>query len=327
MPETIIHRFKSPSTRLSYLSNIPASPGNAPITEFSLMIHGWGCGATHYIPLIEQLLWKSSEAQYEHLFLAIDLPGHGESPASALPKPENGGIADLIIALCEEVLQRLQNAGSINPNVQLKTVLYGHSMGTRTAFELCSFLASDKARSLNLSVSRVILLDGSWSGDSGPQAIDMNVLQQQAKQYKETIQERLGPYFGPRTTREFEAQTREMFQRLDYGYALRIGYWYGIFDATLPQVLDEINRHNRQLMTAGKAPIKFLNIQSQEVDSNGRHGLKKGDTTTYMTFLRRHLAPWLDDFVVEGRSHYPHVDDQEAVANLIAFLHEIESNS
>ncbi|RAL04422.1 alpha/beta hydrolase [Aspergillus ibericus CBS 121593] len=301
-----IHRTVSPSTHLSYLTNIPTPSRNAPIKRLSLMIHGWGCQATHYIPLITHLACHGLTPESGDLFIALDLPGHGQSPKSALPEPEKGGIAKLILQLCAEVLDSF----GLQHN-QTETVIYAHSMGIFMALEVYS--------SLGNVISHAILSDGAHSRDSAPEGFDLERIREQAVQYREVIQDRLNLYFGPRTSKAFEEQTREGFARLDFEYALRMSYWYGGFDAGLAKVLDGLEKRNREAVGAGLNPTKVLLIQSQEAQgSNGRHGIQKGDVTEYMKFVRAHLSErWLQEWVVEGTGHYPHADDVEEVGPVI----------
>ncbi|PWY96763.1 hypothetical protein BO94DRAFT_619840 [Aspergillus sclerotioniger CBS 115572] len=178
------------------------------------MIHGWGCQATHYIPLITHLTTHSLTPETPgDLYIAIDLPGHGQSPKSALPEPEKGGIPKLILRLCAEVLDcfGLQHD-------QTEKVVYAHSMGIFMAFEIYS--------SLKNVISHVILLDGAHSGGSvPPERFDLEKIREQAVQFKGGIQDQLDLYFGPRTLKEFERETRNGFATLDFEYALRMSYW------------------------------------------------------------------------------------------------------
>ncbi|PYH88022.1 alpha/beta-hydrolase [Aspergillus ellipticus CBS 707.79] len=307
----MLHRMLSPATRLSYLTNRvidPSSPPrtHAPITHLALMIHGWGCRATHYEPLIAYLTSQGSSPAEGSLYLAVDLPGHGQSSGSALPEPERGGVAELVLRLGEEVLRSWGLRFD-----QVEVLVYGHSMGTRTALEICARLTG--------AVSHLVLLDGSWSGDSTPPGLNLEEVHERAVIFKGAVQERLGLYFGPRTSREFELETREGFRALNFEYALRMGYWYNVFDTGATAVLDELNTRNRELVAAGRRPTKVLVVQSQEAQGpGGRHSIKKGETTLYMGFLRAHLArEWLQEWVIEDASHYPHVDDVEEVGPVI----------
>ncbi|PWY85079.1 alpha/beta-hydrolase [Aspergillus heteromorphus CBS 117.55] len=309
---TIIHRVLSPTTHLSYLTNLVIDPHlcltrtHAPITQLALMIHGWGCQAIHYAPLITYLTAQDASFDQGSLYVAVDLPGHGQSPGSALPEPDKGGVVELVLRLGDEVLGLLGLRYD-----QVQVMVYGHSMGTRTALEVCAILTD--------RISRLVLLDGSWAGDATPEDLDLGEVSERAAMYRGAVQERLHLYFGPRTSTEFERETREGFGSLDYEYALRMGYWYNLFDAGAAEVLDDLNSRNRDLVAAGRDPTHVLVVQSQESQSpGGRHSIKKGETTEYMRFLRTHIArEWLQEWVVEEASHYPHVDDIGEVGPVI----------
>ena len=181
------------------------------------------------------------------------------------------------------------------------------------------FVALEIYSSLNNGISHAILLDGAHSGDAAPVRFDLDKIHEQAVQYGEVIQDRLNLYFGPRTSKEFEEETRLSFAKLDFEYALRMSFWYGVFDGRLAEVLEALEERNREAVGAGLRPTKVLLVQSQEAQgANGRHGIKKGDVTEYMRFVRAHLSgEWLQEWVVEGTGHYPHADDAEEVAGVI----------
>jgi pimeloyl-ACP methyl ester carboxylesterase len=314
MTADIIQRRISSSTQLSYLTN--ASSSVSSFKRLSIFIHGWGCQATHFSPLISHLTAKREDADNDDLYLAPDLPGHGKTPAFALPEPENGGVADLILKLVSEVIHERQN----QEEKQISIVLYGHSMGTLTVLEL--FTAFQDSI---MKVSHLVLLDGAWTGEQAIEPLNYDDLEHRATIYRESIQERLGLYFGPKTAPEFEAETRAGFAALDFEYALRMGHWYREVEANIAQSLQNLNAGNLTLVDTGEKPTRVLIVQSQEpLGPDGRRSLVKGQTTAHMSFVGSHLSSaWRQELVIEGTSHYPHVDNvHELVFCLDEFLRQ-----
>ncbi|KAJ5100773.1 alpha/beta-hydrolase [Penicillium angulare] len=156
-----LYRRTPPCTQLSFLTNKLSS--ESAVRQISILVHGWGCQATHFIPLIASLSANGENAEHGFLYLAVDLAGHGESPTSILPGPEKGGTAELIVSLFYEVLYQQKCYYGINSTEAQKLspiILHGHSMGTLTTLEL---LTAFEDRS-PVRVSHLILLDGSWTG-------------------------------------------------------------------------------------------------------------------------------------------------------------------
>lgn len=213
------------------------------IRRISILVHGWGCQVTHFIPLITRLTANGENADHGHLYLAVDLPGHGESPACILPQPENGGVSELIVALVCEVLheQRYYHGSSgAKKEKPIPLVLYGHSMGPLTALELLTAFQDPNA----MEVSHPVLFDGAWTAEQTAGPLNYDDLGNRAIEYRESIQERLGQYFGPRISLVFESETRTGFAALDFEYALRMGHWYPGVEAKAAQSLQNLDAKN-----------------------------------------------------------------------------------
>jgi pimeloyl-ACP methyl ester carboxylesterase len=144
-----------------------------PTEKLYIFIHGWGCTALDYLPLIQSVIYASSKVQY----IAIDLRGHGESPTSLCPIPTVSAFAGLVNRLChevcsaqndsapgrevaEELAEKLSGTSSfpassqnILPVAEIERVVIGRGMGCRIALEAFSPEPEN--------VSGVVLLDGS----------------------------------------------------------------------------------------------------------------------------------------------------------------------
>ncbi|KAJ5272607.1 alpha/beta-hydrolase [Penicillium angulare] len=320
-----IHRRISASTQLSYLSNIPSLPRDTPITRISLMIHGWTCRATHYIPLITLLSEQGFGAENGYLYIAVDLPGHGESSSSTLPEPEKGGLIELLQVFYEEILSGLPSQtgadSETNNSNPIPLDFYGHSMGTRVGFGLYSFLSSTIFNDMKVLPTHFIFLDGSFTSTNPPDPISISMM----NQYEEILKERalggMHKYFGSRTSESFKTEMRTFMAYSDFPYLLRIAHWYSGYDCFIPSLMDDLSTRNHEWVSEGKEPVRILNIQGQEVGPDGRHSIHKDFVTVYMGLLREHLTPWVTEYVIEDTSHFVHVDDVEEVARQLVHLH------
>ncbi|KAJ5819736.1 alpha/beta-hydrolase [Penicillium riverlandense] len=180
-------------------------------------------------------------------------------------------------------------------------------MGTLTALELLTAFQDPSP----VEVSHLLLLDDAWTGEQTGGPFNYDDLRKRAIEYRASIQERLGQFFGPQTSLELEAKTRTSFAGLDFEYALRTGHWYRGVEAKAAQSLHNLEAKNRLLLGSRDKLIRVLIAQSQEAQGpGGRHSLVDGQTIAHMYLVRRHLASeWIQELVIEGTSHYPHVDD------------------
>lgn len=315
--DAIMQRRVSETTELSYLSNIHNLPLDVPLTRISLMVHGWTCQASQFIPLVTQLSNQGLDAKNGHLYIAVDLPGHGESPQSVLPAPEDAGMPDLLKNFYEEVLSTLSQNTTSGSSGKVPLDFYGHSLGCRLAFGLLKFFSETHFDGLSLLPSRLILLDGSYTGGHAIEPLDLVDLTAKAGYVKHMAKQGLYKYFNSRTSESFQLEYRKYFDTLDFAYALRIMHWYRSWDMAIPTLMDQCSKRNELLVAAGQEPVMIVNIQSQQQGADGREGIKKSDVTGYMQLLRAHVGPWLEEHIVEDASHFPHIDDVEVVAEWI----------
>ncbi|RAK71461.1 alpha/beta fold hydrolase [Aspergillus fijiensis CBS 313.89] len=317
-----LQRQTSPSTGLSYLSN--ATSPQASLQQISLFIPGFGCPATDYIPLITHLHAHGRTLSAGHVYVAVDLPGHGESPTAILPTPEAGGVSELLVQLHAELLSTLFPSSASSPNpTPIPTTLYGHSMGTLTVLDLFAHTLTTAPSSLK--VAEIILLDGPYAGTTPPTPLDLNILATHAEYYRSTMPDRIARCFGPHTSPQTIAAVQDAYSRLDFAYLIRMSHYYGTVDGRFAQILHALNRHNDQLVATGEKPVRLLDLQSQEGDfESERKSLRKSDVTAHAAFVRKEVVGrWLREYVVEGTGHFPHVDDVEEVGGVVrGFLAE-----
>lgn len=95
--------------------------GNGTDSPALLFVHGWSCKRTYWNPQVDYFSNK-------HTVMAIDLPGHGDSPGSS-----NNTIADHAAAVL-----------SAATDLSQKLVLIGHSMGGAVVLEAAQKIPEDK---------------------------------------------------------------------------------------------------------------------------------------------------------------------------------------
>ncbi len=121
------------------LNHVDSDPGAAKRAPSLVFVHGLACA-------LEDWTAQSAALSAGHRCIAVDLPGHGASPANG--PLEIGRFGEAVAA----TVTALQAA---------PTVLIGHSMGCRVVLEA--------ARRLGDHVAGVILIDGSVRGEGDPQ--------------------------------------------------------------------------------------------------------------------------------------------------------------
>ncbi len=112
--------------------DLRAGPGGAPTV---VMIHGWTCRRAYWSPQVAHL-------EDRYTVLALDLPGHGESPAPDAPRTIESAAEDV--------------AAAINASVDGPVILMGHSMGGAVALETARTLAPDRLQGVILADTFVI---------------------------------------------------------------------------------------------------------------------------------------------------------------------------
>lgn len=313
-PRSTIARKTSTTTGLSYLSNDNA--GNMPVRRVFVMVHGWGCRASHYNSLITALVDPAHAADDSILCIAPDLPGHGESPKSLAADPTMSFISTMIVKLCVEALAFAKHQKAAPPTeLSLDVVLFGHSMGCRVALELFSQSPFSFGQ-----VSSIILLDGSWYGPEPPPPFQPGG----GEETKAHCLRHLDDFFGPQTSEDFRLEEHRQFERHDYEYISEMGWNYSTWDAfKAVEVLKSIpdrNRGSRPNNSHAEAtPARLLLIQSMEgAGPTGRRSLKKGEETRWMKLVRDNVgAEWFNPYIVENTGHYPHIDNIDEVTSVL----------
>ncbi|KAK3072550.1 hypothetical protein LTR53_006604 [Teratosphaeriaceae sp. CCFEE 6253] len=225
--------------------------------------------------------------------LAVDLPGHGDSPKDA---------SKATVASCAEA------ARSIARHEGLTDVVFvGHSMGGRIVME--AFTQAHAAG--RPTVRGIIFLDVSNYrlrlklydfDETDPRSQRMSDADKAVK--KAALFQSM---FSSETPLDFELATLQHLKTLDKGFADAIRRDYIDYDHT---------RLDPALAAAGEAGVPLLNLQSTDIDGeNQRFPLKAGQMSPWMSLIQEKV-PHAEQVVVGDSAHFPHVDQPEKVADL-----------
>ncbi|MCH8504483.1 MAG: alpha/beta hydrolase [Ectothiorhodospiraceae bacterium] len=112
--------------------DLRSGPGDAPTV---VLVHGWTCRRTYWNPQLEHLSGRFP-------VLALDLPGHGDSPVPDAPRTVESCAEDVISA--------------VRKSVEGPVVLIGHSMGGAVALEAARALPDSQVQGVILADTFVI---------------------------------------------------------------------------------------------------------------------------------------------------------------------------
>ncbi|KAK5724891.1 hypothetical protein LTR17_013474 [Elasticomyces elasticus] len=244
-------------------------------------IHGWGCRASDFTLLFQELNRKGAALK----LLAIDLPGHGDSPKELCLDASVSGCARAALSVAQH-----ENLSEI--------VLCGHSMGGRMvmdAFTQAQATETPIVRSIIfLDVSNYRLRAKLYDFDEkDPRSIAMTEPQKAIKK-AEIFQS----MFSSETPLDFELATLNHLKTLDRNFANAIRENY--------------IRYDHDDLDASLATVGECDIDSE----NQRFPLKSGQISPWMQLIQEKV-PQAQQVVVEDSAHFPHVDQPQRVANLV----------
>lgn len=244
-----------------------------------VFIHGFTCDGSDWAA---QLSFFGRQCPV----LALDLPGHGNTPADERWSLE---------ALAESMWQQLDALGLE------RVALVGHSMGCRVILEAASHRPS--------AVAALMLVDGSRNAPPGPrqeaQAKALETMRMDG--FKQFLREFFEAMF---TDRISASQRRAILERstrmrAEDARALRanmMGWDAAVFESALKQVQ--------------RFAIPLSVIQTTRTDASGRHALKLGETMPYLDAIAEHV-PLADICVMPGEGHFPQIESPEAFNQLL----------
>lgn len=242
-----------------------------------IFVHGFGCSHTDWAPTIDLL--------GDQLCLAVDLPGHGRSPAAS-----EGSIA----ALAEAVNGLRQDLG------EREVILVGHSIATKVVRE-CFRQSPDRIRAL-------VLVDGSTFVGDEHVLIDQLHRRMAEQGFADYIENLFGNMFIAGADPALRQHFVHRAQQLDPKFAERV-------------LADSIRwdlRHGDAVLRSLDIPT--LLIQSTNYDPRtGRVPMTAGARTPFMDKLEA-LVPLAEIVVMTDTGHMPMIERPQGLAVQLAGL-------
>lgn len=249
-----------------------------------IFIHAFGCARCD---------WDAQVARFSprHETLAVDLGGHGTTPA----RPEHIHVE----RHAEDVLELMSRLDLDS------CVVVGNSLGCRIALEVAS-RAPERTRA-------VILVDGSRlgvPGTTGHAALGSGV---DAAGYRDFAVTMFAKMFSAACDPETVAAMTRRAQALEPEFAVKL--------------LADVGRHDAQkmdgLLSAVRVPL--LAVQSTRITPDGqRISLSRGETSPYLELLKSTVTD-LTVTIVPDSGHYPQIEQAQATnAAIEAFLESID---
>jgi pimeloyl-ACP methyl ester carboxylesterase len=252
------------------LRHATAGAGSPPI----VFVHGFGCSRTDWAAQIDHF----SPA---HMTVAVDLSGHGATPAATEPGSIQGcgsEVADLLRTL------------SAPP-----AVLVGHSMGCRVVLEA--------ARHVPEHVAAIVLLDGSRFPPRSAQAFETRFA---AGEYPTLVRGMFKQMF----TASSAARAIDAIVDRALGMSEAVGK-----AMLLSMVRYDEEMFERALGSVGKP---LLVLQTTFVnDKRERVPMTAGQTTPYLDFVRS-VVPAVRIEVLPGLGHFPQIEAPVQTNRLLA---------
>lgn len=246
-----------------------------------IFVHGFACSRED---------WQAQMAHFSatHRCVAVDLPGHGETPLAG-----RSTMADLVRAVNEVRVQATQGP----------VVLIGHSLGVRIVVEAC--LASPQG------VAGLVLVDGRfYDGDPGEIARRTAALVD-GPGFDEFARVSFSGMFTERVDPAVRDRIVQRARRLDPVFGRSLLIESILWDST----------RGREALRRTAVPV--LHLQSSDIDADRRMvSLKPGMRTTFMNLVAE-LVPRARVQVVPDAGHFAMLDAPGVVnAEIARFLQE-----
>lgn len=321
------------SSSIQYYLNKSQRHGKDPgkSSVLVMFVHGWGCTATEYLPLLEAL----TERQPQHSYAALATPegtvtarqgASSQEGTSSPPTTEMTEIASHINDLISELLEPLAN--------ETRVVVVGHSMGSRIALET--------ARQQPNRIAGIIILDGSNSTQKPfedimarhavEQAADKaagigSALYAAAEQSSEPLLKKMqagfGSMSGPHTPLWLQKLLATHLTTLDMPSAWAVVASVRVFDKHTFATQAAALAAGTFGKTSGGTGARVLALSCTEGPGTQRVRLRPGEINCAQAFWRDAFASsgrgkdGLDVVTMAGCGHWLHVDETEHVADEI----------
>jgi pimeloyl-ACP methyl ester carboxylesterase len=255
---------------MALIHHAVAGSGSPPI----VLVHGFGCSHTDWAAQVEHFSPR-------HMTLAVDLPGHGATPAPAEPPSiERAGI---------EVARVLRDR-ALPP-----VVLVGHSMGCRVVLE-AALRAPEH-------VAGIVLLDGSQFPAAAVQAFEARFA---AGEYPTLVRGMFEQMFTAASDPGVVAAADRRALALPEAVGKAMLLSMVRYDQeTLGVALERANRPLSVLQTT------YVNERRE------RTPMSAGQTTPYLEFIRAKV-PTARIEVLLGIGHFPQIDAPAETNRLLA---------
>jgi pimeloyl-ACP methyl ester carboxylesterase len=257
------------------IHHVVAGAGAPPL----VFVHGLCCSHTDWRLQVEHFCAR-------HMTIAVDLPGHGATPAADAAT----------IEACGAEVAALLDAHAVPP-----AVLVGHSLGCRVVLEAASRVPE--------RVAGIVLVDGSRFGPGMTQTFEAAFA---AGGYKPLLRGLFQQMFTPRSDAGTAAAAIERALAVpeDVGRSL-----------LLSLVRYDVDKLEAAL-AATKTPLLVLQTTFVN-DKRERASMRAGQTTPYLDYIRAKV-PAARIEVLPGLGHFPQLDapaeTNRAIERFIASL-------
>jgi pimeloyl-ACP methyl ester carboxylesterase len=261
---------------MALIQHVVTGTGSPPM----VFVHGLCCSHTDWRAQVEHF-------RAHHMIIAVDLPGHGATPAAQAPTIES----------CGAEVAALLGARDMPP-----AVLVGHSMGCRVVL--------DAGLRAPEHVAGIVLVDGSRFGPGMTQVFEAAFA---VGTYRALLRDLFAQMFTARSEPSTVAAVIERALAVpeDVGRAL-----------LLSPVRYDVDKLEGALERTARP---LLVLQTTFVDqSRKRASMSPGQTTPYLDFIRAKV-PGARIEVLPGVGHFPQLDAPAATNDVLeGFLATLE---
>ena len=309
-----IQRLVESGTGLSYIATPDAQRGGTigqtaqASSQTVVCIPGWCSRSDDFIPIFQTSAQRSRSGIR---YLAVDLPGHGQSAKSISPEPNVPILAQLVIQFC----------GAL----QLKNVvLVGHSMGHRIIQVVAALKAGytlsnhPYKHESSFRIHGLVLLDPTNYSIHRKTAPTDGMEEMTPAELYDSVSASYKAMFGPHTPPDFQTSSIQHLQTRDQVYMLGLRKQFNAYD---------FGDHTDVTTFLGRLmpPLPMLVIQGTFMDSQSRRGsfTNVNQTSEYLDWFKAKV-PTAEIRIVLESGHFPHVDKPQECADAIgAFVQKL----